>query len=62
MKVFNKHGVSPDHIGPISLGFCHRPKFNVTSKTLNSAKGNRMSYSDVNLLIEDEKRGEKVVS
>ncbi|HDZ84951.1 MAG TPA: hypothetical protein ENH35_00160 [Candidatus Moranbacteria bacterium] len=62
MKEFNKHGVSPDHVGPLSLGFSHRPKFQPMTSAQNSAKNNRMSYADVKLLINDEKLGEKVVS
>jgi Alw26I/Eco31I/Esp3I family type II restriction endonuclease len=62
MKLFNKHKISPDHIGPISLGFCHRPKFEPMTKTENIAKGNRMTYEDVQSLIEDERKGEQVVS
>ena len=62
MSEFSKHGVSADHIGPISLGFCHRPKFQPMSKSENSAKNNRMSYSDVKILIEDEINGDIVVS
>lgn len=62
MKVFNKHGLSPDHIGPISLGFSHRPKFNPLTSSVNSAKNNRMSLRDVKILISDEKAGDTVVS
>jgi len=62
MKVFNANGISPDHIGPISLGFCHRPKFNPTTRELNSAKNNRMSFIDVKSLITDEKNGQIVIS
>lgn len=62
MKRFNKDGISPDHIGPISLGFCHRPKFRPMTKRENIAKGNRMTFEDVQDLIKDEKKGEKVVS
>lgn len=61
MSYFRKHGVSADHIGPISLGFCHRPKFHPLTKAENSAKNNRMSLSDVQVLLEDEKT-EQVVS
>lgn len=61
MSLFRKHGISADHIGPISLGFCHRPKFHPLSKAQNSAKNNRMSLNDVLVLLEDEKT-EKVVS
>jgi hypothetical protein len=62
MKVFNRHGLSPDHIGPISLGFSHRPKFNPLTSAVNSAKNNRMSLRDVQTLITDEKAGDTVVS
>ena len=51
-----------DHIGPISLGFCHRPEFKLLSRSGNSAKNNRMSLDDVKYLIEREKRGEVIVS
>ena len=53
---------SADHIGPISLGFCHRPEFQLLCKSCNSAKNNRMYYSDVRHLIEVEKNGETVAS
>jgi RNase P protein component len=61
MSEFRKYGISADHIGPISLGFCHRPKFHPLTKAENSAKNNRMSLSDVLVLLEDEKT-EQVVS
>ena len=48
---------SADHIGPISLGFCHRPEFQLLCKPCNSAKNNRMYYSDVAHLIEVEESG-----
>ena len=53
---------SADHIGPISLGFCHRPEFQFLCKPCNSAKNNRMYYSDVCHLIEVEKQGETVAT
>lgn len=53
---------SADHIGPISLGFCHRPEFQLLCAPCNSAKNNRMYYSDVLHLIEAESNGETVVS
>ena len=53
---------SADHIGPISLGFCHRPEFQFLCKSCNSAKNNRMYYSDVIHLIEAENGGETVVT
>lgn len=61
MSEFRRHGISADHIGPISLGFCHRPKFQPMTKSQNSAKNNRMSFEDVKTLIADEKN-EQVVS
>jgi Alw26I/Eco31I/Esp3I family type II restriction endonuclease len=51
-----------DHIGPLSLGFCHRPRFRLLSKSANSAKNNRMSFGDVSDLIKDEAQGYKVIS
>lgn len=51
-----------DHIGPISLGFCHFPRFQLLCAACNSAKNNRMYPSDVTWLIEREELGEKVVS
>ena len=62
MKVFNKHKLSPDHIGPISLGFSHNPKFNPLTPAKNSAKNNRMSLADVKTLIALEKKGYAVIS
>ncbi len=53
---------SADHIGPISLGFCHRPEFQLLCTRCNSAKNNRMYFSDVCHLIEVEKFGEPVVT
>jgi len=61
MKEFQKHGVSPDHLGPISLGFKHTPKFRPLSRAANSARNNRMTFNDIKLLIKDEKK-EDVVS
>lgn len=51
-----------DHIGPISLGFTHRPRFQLLCGPCNSAKNNRMYRSDVELLKADERAGEEVVS
>ncbi|MBE6874171.1 MAG: Alw26I/Eco31I/Esp3I family type II restriction endonuclease [Ruminococcus albus] len=53
---------SADHIGPISLGFCHRPEFQLLCKPCNSAKNNRFYYSDVQHLIEVEKSGETIAT
>lgn len=62
MQVFRKNNISPDHVGPISLGFCHQPKFNPMTIGNNIAKGNRMSLIDVKTLKKDEQKGEKIVS
>lgn len=62
MAQFSNYGISADHIGPISLGFCHRPKFQPMTGGENSTKGNRMSIYDVQSLLRDEKNGEQVVS
>lgn len=53
---------SPDHIGPISLGFCHRPEFKLLSREANSAKNNRMTMEDVKYLISQESKGIVVTS
>lgn len=54
--------MTADHIGPISLGFTHRPRFNPLCRECNSRKNNRMTLGDVKMLIEDERRGEQVIS
>ncbi|MBL7132139.1 MAG: restriction endonuclease [Candidatus Omnitrophica bacterium] len=54
--------LTADHIGPISLGFTHRPCFKPLCKLCNSGKNNRMSLEDVKSLIEDEKNGHWVIS
>lgn len=53
---------SADHIGPLSLGFTHRPEFRLLSKSANSAKNNRMSLWDVEYLRRRETDGAIVVS
>ena len=53
---------SADHIGPISLGFAHRPAFQLLCKPCNSAKNNRLYYSDVQNLIAAEASGEAVTT
>ncbi|MFO9077170.1 Alw26I/Eco31I/Esp3I family type II restriction endonuclease [Legionella pneumophila serogroup 1] len=53
---------SADHIGPLSLGFCHRPEFKLLSKTANSSKNNRMSYNDIQYLRNCETQGNKITS
>jgi Alw26I/Eco31I/Esp3I family type II restriction endonuclease len=51
-----------DHIGPLSLGFTHRPVFQLLCASCNSAKNNRMTFSDVLHLRESELAGEHVIS
>lgn len=51
-----------DHIGPISLGFTHRPEFQMLCKACNSAKNNRMTLSDVEHLRKLEAAGTEIVS
>lgn len=51
-----------DHIGPISLGFCHRPVFQPLCSSCNSSKNNRMFYSDVEKLIQAERQGQTVIT
>jgi Alw26I/Eco31I/Esp3I family type II restriction endonuclease len=51
-----------DHIGPLSLGFDHKPQFRLLSGPANSAKNNRMTLWDVNHLRETEKEGEEIIS
>lgn len=53
---------SADHIGPLSLGFAHRPEFRLLSKSANSSKNNRMTFWDVTYLREQEARGIPIVS
>lgn len=57
-----KSRMSADHIGPISLGFTHRGKFNPMCSSCNSKKNNRITLDDVKQLIEDELNGEQVIS
>lgn len=54
--------LTAQHIGPLSLGFCHRPKFEALCRSCNSAKNNKMSFDDVRILRDDERKGEVVVS
>jgi len=61
-KCGKKKKMSADHIGPISLGFTHRPKFNPLCKPCNSGKNNRITLEDVKILLSDEQKGEKITS
>ncbi len=54
--------MTADHIGPVSLGFCHRPKFKSLCNSCNSGKGKRFTYKDIHFLLDDEEEGEQVVS
>lgn len=54
--------MTADHIGPVSLGFCHSKYFTPLCRSCNSAKNNRFTKSDVERLIALEKAGEQVVS
>ncbi len=53
---------SADHVGPISLGFAHRPDFQLLCHSCNSGKNNRMYASDVTHLIAAQARGERIAS
>jgi Alw26I/Eco31I/Esp3I family type II restriction endonuclease len=54
--------ITADHVGPISLGFAHSPHFVPLCGPCNSAKNNRMSLRDVQLLLEREQLGQIVTS
>ena len=54
--------MTADHIGPISLGFCHSGHFTPLCQSCNSAKNNRFYKEDVDTLIRLENAGETVIS
>lgn len=58
----NTEKMSADHIGPISLGFCHSRNFAPMCSGCNSSKNNRFTKSDVDELIRIEESGEQVIS
>jgi hypothetical protein len=58
----NIEKMTADHIGPVSLGFCHSLHFTPLCKSCNSAKNNRFTKADVAELIVLEKKGDQVVS
>jgi Alw26I/Eco31I/Esp3I family type II restriction endonuclease len=58
----NVDNMSADHIGPVSLGFCHSKHFTPMCKSCNSSKNNRFTKADVDTLIALEKKGSQVVS
>lgn len=57
-----KKSMSADHVGPISLGFCHNLQFAPMCKSCNSAKNNRLYKSDVDTLLQLEVQNIQVVS
>lgn len=58
----SESGTSPDHIGPVSLGFAHRPKFALMCGSHNSSKNNRMTLFDVEMLRKEIEEGSEVLS
>ena len=54
--------MSADHIGPISLGFCHSRNFAPMCSSCNSSKNNRLTKNDVDELLKIEANGEPVIS
>lgn len=58
----NVEKMSADHIGPISLGFCHSRNFAPMCSSCNSSKNNRFTKNDVDELIRIEESGEQVIS
>lgn len=56
------HKMTADHIGPISLGFCHSRNFAPMCSKCNTAKNNRLSKADVDRLLAIEAEGTQVIS
>ena len=54
--------MTADHIGPISLGFCHSIFFAPMCKSCNSSKNNRFTKNDVDKLLLLEEKGFQVIS
>jgi len=54
--------ITADHMGPVSLGFSLRPKLRPVCRGCNSARNYRMTLDDVKKLIDDENKGEQVIS
>ena len=57
-----KRTMTADHIGPLSLGFCHSTHFAPMCRNCNSSKNNRLSKADVDALLKLESEKETVVS
>lgn len=58
----NTNKMTADHIGPISLGFCHSINFAPMCNSCNSSKNNRFTKKDVDTLKHLENKGEQVIS
>lgn len=54
--------MTADHIGPISLGFCHSIYFSPLCDSCNSSKNNRLTMDDINRLLALEDDGHVVIS
>ena len=54
--------LTPDHLGPLSLGFAHRPTFGLMCNSHNSGKNNRLTLFDVEKLRQHQDSGEVVTS
>ena len=61
-KCGKRRKMTADHIGPISLGFCHSTCFAPMCQSCNSAKNNCFTKSDVEALLKLEKSGQTVIS
>jgi len=54
--------ISPDHVGPLACGFKQLPLFLPTCGPCNSSKNRRMFLSDIEILIDYEKRTNESVA
>jgi Alw26I/Eco31I/Esp3I family type II restriction endonuclease len=62
-KIFSGTGLSADHLGPISLGFVHDPRFiKPMTSGENSSKRDRLILSDLVTMIEIEARENIIAS
>jgi len=56
-KFFSENNLSADHLGPISLGFVHDPRFIIPLSTSdNSSKRDKLLVTDIKKMIEIEDR------